>query len=234
MIAENLTEIKNRIKKAAENSPQADKNVTLVAVSKTFPSSSIREAYQAGQKIFGENKVQEALDKIDECKDLSAAEFHMIGHLQSNKIKYIPGVFKLIHSVDRKSLVKEMNKRFQNEGVEQDILVQVNLALEEQKGGVIPEKLDDLLEYILPCETLNLRGFMLMPPFREDPEDNRYFFAKMYELFSCYKDQFEKSDMENFDTLSMGMSADFEIAVEEGSNMVRVGSKIFGKRNYNR
>ncbi|TYB34489.1 MAG: YggS family pyridoxal phosphate-dependent enzyme [Flexistipes sinusarabici] len=231
MIAGNLTEIKERIKKAAENSPQTDKDVTLVAVSKTFPSSSIREAYQAGQKIFGENKVQEALDKIDECKDLPAVEFHMIGHLQSNKVKYIPGVFKLIHSVDRKSLVKEMHKRFHRDGVYQDILVQVNLALEEQKGGVIPEKLDDLLEYILQCNSLNLRGFMLMPPFRENPEDNRYLFAKMYELFGRYKDQFEKSDIKHFDTLSMGMSADFETAVEEGSNMVRVGSKIFGKRN---
>jgi len=234
MISENLTKIKSRIKKAVENSPQTDKNVTLVAVSKTFPSSSIREAYQAGQKIFGENKVQEALDKIDECKDLPAVEFHMIGHLQSNKVKYIPGVFKLIHSVDRKSLVKEMNKRFQREGVVQDILVQVNLAHEEQKGGIIPEKLDDLLEYILTSDSLNLRGFMFMPPLQENPEDNRYLFAKMYELFAHYKDQFEKSGMEGFDTLSMGMSADFETAVEEGSNMVRVGSKIFGKRNYKR
>jgi|Wag4MinimDraft_12_1082652.scaffolds.fasta_scaffold00024_2 hypothetical protein len=234
MIAEKLTEVKERIKKAAEKSPQADKNVTLVAVSKTFPPSSIREAYEAGQKIFGENKVQEALDKIDKCKDLSAAEFHMIGHLQSNKVKYIPGVFKLIHSVDRESLVKEMHKRFQREGVKHDILVQINLAREEQKGGVTPEKLDDLLEYILQCNSLNLRGFMFMPPFREDPEDNRYLFKKMYELFSSYKDQFEKSDMKDFDTLSMGMSADFEIAVEEGSTMVRVGSKIFGKRTYNK
>ncbi|WP_273267081.1 YggS family pyridoxal phosphate-dependent enzyme [Flexistipes sinusarabici] len=234
MIAENLAEINNRIKKAAEKSPQINKDVTLVAVSKTFPSSSIREAYQAGQKIFGENKVQEALDKIDECKDLSEAEFHMIGHLQSNKVKYIPGVFKLIHSVDRKSLVKEMHKRFYREGRKQDILVQVNLALEEQKGGVNQTNLDDLLEYILQCNSLNLRGFMLMPPFRENPEDNRYLFAKMYELFAQYKDQFEKSGTEGFDTLSMGMSADFEIAVEEGSNMVRVGSKIFGQRNYNK
>jgi len=232
MIAENLTEIKERIKKAAEKSPQTDKNVTLVAVSKTFPSSSIREAYEAGQKIFGENKVQEALDKIEECKNLSEAEFHMIGYLQSNKVKYIPGVFKLVHSVDRKSLVKEMHKRFHRERVEQDILVQVNLVHEEQKGGVVPEKLEDLLAYIRQCGSLNLRGFMIMPPFRKDPEDNRYLFAKMYELFAYYKDQFEKSGKKDFDTISMGMSSDFEVAVEEGANMVRVGSKIFGERNY--
>lgn len=234
MIAENLKDIERRIRKAAKKSPQTDENVTLVAVSKTFPSYSIREAYQAGQKIFGENKIQEALDKIEECKDLSEVQFHMIGHLQSNKVKYIPGIFKLIHSVDRKSLVKEMHKRFDKDGIRQNILVQVNLALEEQKGGIITEKLDDLLEYILLCNSLNLRGFMLMPPFRKDPGDNRYLFAKMYELFAYYKDQFEKSGKEDFDTLSMGMSADFEVAVEEGSNMVRVGSEIFGKRNYNK
>lgn len=232
MIAENLVEVTERIKEAAEKSPQSDKSVTLVAVSKTFPSSYIREAYHAGQKIFGENKVQEALDKAEECKDLTDAEFHMIGHLQSNKVKYIPGVFKLIHSVDRKSLVKEMQKRFKSERFSQDILVQVNLAYEEQKGGIEPEKLSDLLEYIRQCDQLRLRGFMLMPPFQEDPEKNRKLFAKMYELFSSYKDQFLKLGNDSFNILSMGMSADFVVAVEEGANMVRVGSKIFGKRDY--
>lgn len=232
MIEENLAYVRERIILAAKKSPQPNQEVTLVAVSKTFPPQYIREAYKAGQRIFGENKVQECLDKIKNLQDLTEIKYHMIGHLQSNKVKYITGVFDLIHSVDRESLVKEMNKRFHDAGVLQDVLIQVNLAGEDQKSGVNPEKLDRLVDTVIGSDVLRLRGFMLIPPFRSDPEENRYLFAKMYELFVHFKDQLKNANIHKFDILSMGMSGDFEIAIEEGSNMVRVGTKIFGQRNY--
>jgi len=232
MIEKNLAYVRERIMLAAEKSPQPNQEVTLVAVSKTFSPQYIREAYEAGQRIFGENKVQECLDKITHLQDLTEIKYHMIGHLQSNKVKYISGVFDLIHSVDRESLVKEMNKRFHDAGVLQDVLIQVNLAGEEQKSGVNPEKLDRLVDTVIGSDVLRLRGFMLIPPFRSDPEENRYLFAKMYELFVHFKDQLKNANIHKFDILSMGMSGDFEIAIEEGSNMVRVGTKIFGQRNY--
>ncbi len=232
MIEENLAYVRERITLAAKKSPQPNREVTLVAVSKTFPPQYIREAYKAGQRIFGENKVQECLDKIKNLQDLTEIKYHMIGHLQSNKVKYITGVFDLIHSVDRESLVKEMNKRFHDAGVLQDVLIQVNLAGEEQKSGVNPENLDGLVDTVINSDVLRLRGFMLIPPFRSDPEVNRCLFAKMYELFVHFKDQLKNANFHKFDILSMGMSGDFEIAIEEGSNMVRIGTKIFGQRNY--
>jgi len=223
-IKKNLENIYKRIELAASKAGRRKGEITLVAVSKTYPVEKILEAYECGQCIFGENRVQEALEKIDTLKDWKKITFHLIGHLQTNKVKYLKDNFSLVHSVDRIELVDEMEKRFSKINRVQDILIQVNIAKEPQKSGVLPEDFDFLLNKVLKSNFLNLKGLMMIPPFVDNPENNRVYFKKMYELFE------KVNTLKKIEFLSMGMSDDFDIAIEEGSNMVRIGSAIFGKR----
>lgn len=223
-IKKNLENIYKRIELAASKAGRRKGEITLVAVSKTYPVEKILEAYECGQCIFGENRVQEALEKIDALKDWKKITFHLIGHLQTNKVKYLKDNFSLVHSVDRIELVEEMEKRFSKINRVQDILIQVNIAKEPQKSGVLPEDFNFLLNKVLESSFLNLKGLMMIPPFIDNPENNRVYFKKMYELFE------KVNTLKKIEFLSMGMSDDFDIAIEEGSNMVRIGSAIFGKR----
>lgn len=182
-----------------------------------------------GQKIFGENRLQEALQKIEDLKEYSDINFHFIGHIQSNKVKYFDNHFSLIQSIDRVEIAEKINDNCKQKNIVQHILIQINLAKEPQKSGVYVEHLDELIKRIYSLKNLVLCGFMFIPPYKENPEDNRPLFREMKGLFDNYK---SKLNDESFVYLSMGMSADFEVAISEGSNMVRIGSAIFGCRNY--
>jgi hypothetical protein len=182
-----------------------------------------------GQKIFGENRLQEALNKIEDLKGYRDIDFHFIGHIQSNKIKYVNNHFSLIQSVDRTEIAEKIDRTCKQKKIVQPILIQVNLAKEPQKSGIYVENLDELVKRIYSLKNLLLCGFMFIPPYRENAEDNRPLFREMKGRFDDYK---SKLNDKNFTYLSMGMSADFEIAISEGSNMVRIGSAIFGRRNY--
>jgi hypothetical protein len=229
MINKNLKIIKEKIRIAAEKTGRSQDDITLVAVSKTFTTEHIIPAYKAGQRVFGENRLQEALEKIEQLKGYNDINFHFIGHIQSNKIKYFNNHFSLIQSVDRIEVAEKIDRKVCESHFIQDILVQVNLTKEEQKSGVHIEKLGELVEKILKLRSLVLCGFMYIPPYRENAEGNRNLFKEMKRLFDNYKFELHS---DNFKYLSMGMSGDFEIAIEEGSNMVRIGTAIFGSRNY--
>lgn len=226
IIAENISEIKEKIYQAALKSGRRSEDITLVAVSKTCGVEYILAAYKSGLKIFGESKIQEALIKIDELKNYNDITFHFIGNIQSNKVKYFTNHFKLIHSVDRIKIAELINEKCMKSNIYQDILVQVNLVKEKQKGGVYVEALDELLLNIKHLHFLRVRGLMFIPPYKDNPEDNRENFKNMYKLFSYHRNIYKN----DFKYLSMGMSDDFDIAIEEGSNMVRIGTKIFGHR----
>ena len=226
MIRRNLESIWEKIEKSAIRSGRKRDDITLVAVSKTFPVEYIIEAYKAGQTIFGENRVKEALQKIERLKETDIKPvFHLIGHLQTNKIRYLKNNFDLIHSVDRIELVNELEKRGGKDGFNFNVLIQVNIAREPQKSGVLMENYEKLVERILSCKHICLKGLMMIPPLEDNPENNRKYFVEMRKLFENLK-----KDVSGVEFLSMGMSDDFEIAIEEGSNMVRIGSAIFGER----
>lgn len=203
-------------------------DVLLVAVTKTHSVSEINEAIDNGVTDIGENKVQEILDKYDSVKPV---RWHMIGHLQTNKVKYIIDKVDLIHSVDSLKLAKEISKRATEHGKTMDILLQINIAGEESKFGVSPDESKDLLLSILnDCPALKIKGLMTVAPFAENPESVRSVFArakKMYEEFALINHA-----RLDFEYLSMGMTHDYTVAIEEGSNLVRVGTAIFGSRVY--
>jgi len=228
-IAENIASVQQRIRAACERSGRRSEDVTLVAVSKTKPADMVREAMQtAGILDFGENKPQELRDKCDILP--SEIRWHMIGNLQKNKVKYVVPRAVLIHSVGSKDLAKAIDKEAAKEGKIAQILVEVNMAHEASKGGVSPEECPDLVREIAALENLRIRGLMTVAPATERAEDNRVYFRGLRDLAVDI-------DAENIDNvsmceLSMGMSGDFEIAVEEGATLVRVGSSIFGERDY--
>lgn len=200
--------------------------IRLVAVSKTKPSTMIEEAAAAGQNIFGENYVQELATKAAEVR--SAVEWHFIGHLQSNKVKYIAGLASMIHSVDRFSLAKEIDRQWAKTGKVCDILIQVNISGEGTKSGTTSEEAENLVRQVSNLKSLHICGLMTMPPFFDDPEGARPYFSGLRSLS-------EKIDSLNIPNvsmkeLSMGMSGDFEVAIEEGATLVRIGSAIFGGR----
>lgn len=228
-IAENLDKIRDNID-LIKKEKGLDYPITLIAVSKTVDEEKVMEAYEHGQRDFGENKVQELTKKESSLNNLEDINFHMIGYLQSNKVKYLVNTAKLIHSLDRKSLIKEMEKRGRNEDFIFNCLIQVNLAKEESKSGIYIEDLDELLTSIENSEYIKVKGLMMIAPFYEDAEDVRPLFREMKELF----DELKSRDFKNIEMkyLSMGMSHDYKVAVEEGSNMVRIGTDIFGKRVY--
>jgi len=196
------------------------KNSKLIAVSKTKPASDIMEAYEAGIRDFGENHVQEILEKKDKLPN--DIRWHMIGHLQTNKVKDIVDKVYLIHSVDSVKLSKEIDKQAKKKDLLVNILLEVNIALEESKYGFKAEELDDAINEISLLSNVCIKGLMCVAPYTPAPEDNRKYFKKMNELKNKY----------NLDILSMGMSNDYKVADEEGSTYVRVGTKIFGERNY--
>lgn len=220
MIRENLEKIKQSI----------PKDVTLVAVSKTKPNSDIMEAYEAGHRVFGENRVQELTQKYEELpKDI---EWHMIGHLQSNKVKYIAPFVSLIHGVHKFKLLKEINKQAKKEGRVLDVLIQFHIAQEDSKFGFDFDEAKEMLEseQFVSLENINIRGVMGMATFTDNREQIEDEFRTLNNYFNVFKSNFFKFN-DAFNIVSMGMSGDYEIAIEEGSNMIRVGSKIFGERN---
>ena len=222
-----LEEVRERISKACERVGRDPKEVTLLGATKTVPAEVIRAFYECGLKTFGENRAQEFLKKWEALSDLSI-DWHFIGRLQSNKVKYLIGKVSLIHSVDRESLVDEIEKRAKKAGIIQDVLIEVNVGNEETKGGVSPEDLSRLTEYVLSKEHLSLKGLMAIPPYSEDPEEVRPYFTKLREM----KERLEREFGVALEHLSMGMSSDFEVAIEEGATIVRVGTLLFGERKY--
>ena len=228
MIKENLAQIENNIIAACEKVGRNRKEVTLIAVSKTKPVSMLEEAYETGIRDFGENKVQEMCDKFD-ClpKDI---RWHMIGHLQTNKVKYLMDKAYLIHSVDSLKLAQEIEKQAAKHNRIVDILIEVNIAQEESKFGLAIQDVLVLVKEIAKLSHLRIKGLMTIAPYVENPEDNRLYFRQIKQLSVDIASQ----NIENvsMDILSMGMSGDYQVAIEEGATMVRVGTSIFGERIY--
>lgn len=229
-IADNIAQIKEKIRAAAEKAGTNPNDILLVAVTKTRPVSDLNEAIDAGITDIGENKVQEIMDKYEDTKPVN---WHLIGHLQTNKVKYIIDKVALIHSVDSLKLAAEIDKRAKQHDKMAEILIQVNSAEEESKFGITTEETETLITAILEkYDNIKIRGLMCIAPFEDDPKEVKVFFdavKKQYDEFS--KIQHERLD---FAYLSMGMSHDFEVAIEAGANLVRVGTAIFGNRSYNR
>ena len=228
MIKENLRDVEERIAKACERVGRDKNEVTLIAVSKTKPVEAIREAMEYGAVHFGENKVQEIVDKYETISE--PLNWHMIGHLQRNKVKYIVDKVVLIHSVDSLRLAEQIHEEAKKKQVIVPILIEINVAGEESKFGVKPEETFDLVKQISLLSNVKIMGLMTIAPFVSNPEDNRVHFKKLYELNIDIKSK--NIDNVCMDVLSMGMTGDYEVAVEEGATMVRVGTGIFGERNY--
>ena len=222
-----ISRIQARIAKAAENCGRSPHEVKLVAVSKTKPVASIQQALDAGLDLFGENYIQEAREKVNALA-ASPAQWHFIGHLQSNKAKYAVRLFDLIHSVDSEKLARELNKQAAKIGKIQPILLQINIARETSKSGTSKEEAVDLVTRISTLESLSLRGLMTMPPFFDNPEKARPYFRELREL----REHIHGLTIPGIamDELSMGMTGDFEAAIEEGATLVRIGTAIFGGR----
>ena len=228
-IKENLEKIREIIKISAEKVGRNPQDIILLGASKTQPVEKIIEAYKSGLKYFGENKVQEGIKKIEQLKDIYPdIHWHFIGGLQTNKVKYAVRYYELIHSLDRESLADEIDKRAKKVGKIQECLIEVNIGEEDTKYGVKPENLERLYEYCLNKKNIKISGLMCIPPYSEDKEQSRKYFAKLREL----KEKLESIYKTNLPHLSMGMSDDFDVAIEEGATIVRIGTRIFGERNY--
>jgi len=226
-IARNLDSVRRRMAAAAHRVSRSPESVTLVAVSKTFPPELIQAACEAGQRAFGENRVQEALPKIDRLLSLGL-DWHLIGHLQSNKARKAVAAFAWIESIDSVDLLKKVDAAADELGVRRSVLVQVDLAHEATKHGADVAALKTLLTAAAEARALDLRGLMMVPPIPDTPEDSRSWFRELRNLRDrLVADGFPEAHLHN---LSMGMSHDFEVAIEEGATMVRVGSAIFGTR----
>ena len=228
-IAENVKLVKENIAAAAVRCGRDPKDIKLVAATKMNDAFRVREAIAAGVDICGENRVQELQEKLAQGA-YDGCPLHFIGHLQKNKVKYIIGKVELIHSVDSVSLAQEINKRAAALGLTQDILLEVNIGAEENKSGFAPEELSCALDEMAQFSSIRVLGLMAIPPVCEISENNRVYFRRMKQLFIDIGQK--KYDNVIMQLLSMGMSADYEVAVEEGANLVRVGTGIFGARNY--
>ncbi len=226
-IAANLQSVRSRIDAAARRAGRDPSDVHLVAVSKTFGAAHVRAAWAAGQRDFGENKVQEALQKIGETTDMEI-RWHLIGHLQSNKAKKAVAQFACIHSVDSVDLLQKMDAAAREQGASPDVLVQIDLAGEATKFGAGAEEARRLLDAALEAQAVRVAGLMLIPPWNEDQEQTRTWFVRLRELRDAWRGEGVRPDALRH--LSMGMSHDFEAAIEEGATLVRVGTAIFGKR----
>ena len=228
MLKDNLTNVEQHIKEACERSGRSLSAVCLVAVSKTKPKEMLMEVYDCGIRQFGENYVQEMVDKVESLpKDIT---WHMIGHLQRNKVKYVVGRAAMIHSVDSERLAAAISEEAVKKNIVQDILVEVNVAGEENKFGVTCEDASAFIENIAQLKNIRIRGLMTSAPFVDNPEDNRKYFKQLKQLLV----DINQKNIDNvcMDVLSMGMTNDYTVAVEEGATHVRVGTAIFGARDY--
>ena len=216
MIAEGLARVQERMEQAARRVGRRCEEITLIGVSKVMPAAALREAYQAGLRHFGENYVQEFAQKRPEVGELPGAVFHMIGHLQSNKARQAAELFDVIQTVDNARLARRLDEA----GKPLQVLLEVKLSPEETKTGVDPAELAALIDAVRGLDRLELRGLMVMPPWPKNPEDSRPYFRRLRELASGH----------GLTELSMGMSGDFEVAIEEGATLLRVGTAIFGPR----
>jgi pyridoxal phosphate enzyme (YggS family) len=229
-IKENIHNILEEMKVAAKRGGRDPRELLLIAVTKTRSPEEINEAIDSGITDIGENKAQEILEKYDEVKSV---RWHMIGHLQTNKVKYIIDKVSVIHSVDSMKLALEIDKRAKQHDKDMDILIQVNPASEDSKFGISIEETESMIEEVLKkCANLHIRGLMSIAPKADNPEDVRGYFKEMKLLYDKYG-SIEHPRID-FKYLSMGMSGDFQVAVEEGANAIRIGTSIFGDRNYNR
>ena len=211
-----LEDVQARIAAAAARAGRKADDITLLAVTKKFPAAVMREAYAAGIRQFGENYVQEFEDKSPALADLAGARFHLIGHLQSNKTRRAAELFQVVQTVDTPKLARRLDA----EGRPLDVMIEVKLSEEQTKAGADPETLDEIVAAIRACRNLNLRGLMTMPPWTDEAEPSRPYFARLREL----------AHKHGLPELSMGMSHDFEVAIEEGSTCVRIGTALFGPR----
>lgn len=230
-ISENLDRIRDRIATAARRAGRNPNDVRLMAVCKTFPSEAVREAYDAGQRLFGENRVQEFAEKWAALRELDGCDWHMIGHLQSNKAKLAAELFNGVDSLDSVALGNKLNVAAEKAGKVLPILVEVNLGGEQSKSGVRPDspELHDVLAAAANWPNLHIRGLMAIPPYTDDPEGARPFFRVLRQFCEDFtKKSYARVEMKE---LSMGMSHDFEVAIEEGSTCVRIGTAIFGERS---
>ncbi len=228
MISDNIKAVEERLEKATILRPQGFAKAQLIAVSKTKPVSMLQEAYDTGIRDFGENKVQELVDKIDQMP--SDIRWHLIGHLQTNKVKYIVGKTYLIHSVDSVKLAKEIQKEAEKKNCDVDILIEVNVAGEESKFGLSPRDVLSVVREISVLDRVHIKGLMTIAPYTDDAESNRGYFRQLRDL-SVDIDS-KNIDNVSMNVLSMGMTGDYEVAAEEGASFVRVGTGIFGERNY--
>lgn len=209
---------------AARRAGRNPEDVVLIAASKGVGVDRLKEGLSAGVRVFGESKVQDALPKLQSLGD--KAEWHFIGHLQSNKVKYVVGAFTLIHSVDSIELSEEINRRAEKMGIIQDVLLEVNVSGERRKFGVMPDNVITITKAFSKLRHVSLRGFMTVPPYSDNPEEARPYFRMLREI----RDNVRHTGSVNCGELSMGMSNDFEVAIEEGATMVRIGTALFGTR----
>lgn len=227
-IKKNYAQVLQNIENACERAGRKKEDVTLIAVSKTKPVEMLQEVYDAGCRDFGENKVQEIMDKYDKLP--SDIRWHMIGHLQTNKVKYIVDKVYMIHSVDSMKLAKEISKEALKKNVSVKILLEVNVAKEDSKFGMMSEEVKNFYNEVVDLPGLEVCGLMTIAPYVENAEENRQYFVKLKQLVVDMTA--EKTDNKSVGELSMGMTGDYEVAVEEGATYVRVGTGIFGERNY--
>ena len=228
MLRDNLAQVEHNMEEACRRAGRDRSEVTLIAVSKTKPAETLQEAYDLGVRVFGENKVQEMADKYEVLpKDI---RWHLIGHLQRNKVKYIIDKAVLIHSVDSLRLAQTIEKEAKKHNLTAHILIEVNVAREESKFGIFPEDLEALVDEIAKLPHIQVDGLMTIAPFVPDPEENRPVFRELRKL--SVDISAKKVDNVNMSVLSMGMTNDYQVAIEEGATMVRVGTGIFGARNY--
>lgn len=230
MLKENLNEVEAQIQRACETAGRSRQEVTLIAVSKTKPVEMLKEIYDAGIRDFGENKVQELTEKYEVMPE--DMKWHMIGHLQRNKVKYIVDKVELIHSVDSLRLAQEISKEAVKKDVTVSILIEVNIAGEETKFGLSKEEVCTLVEEAAKLPNIHIKGLMTVAPPVADPEENRPFFRKIKELSVDITNK--NIDNVTMEILSMGMTNDYMVAIEEGATMVRVGTGIFGERDYSK
>nr|WP_048571160.1 YggS family pyridoxal phosphate-dependent enzyme [Clostridium cylindrosporum] len=223
---QNLQNVYLKIETAANLTGRKKEDITLIAVSKTKPIEMLEEAYNLGVKVFGENKVQELVEKYEKLQDV---HWHLIGTLQKNKVKYIIDKVDLIHSLDNFDLAKEIDKRAKAKGIIANVLIQINIGEEESKSGILKEELNQFIEELKVFENIKVCGLMAIPP-KCTGDEVRYYFKQMKILFDNLKTKENSKLIMKY--LSMGMTGDYEVAIEEGANMVRVGTGIFGDRDY--
>lgn len=216
MLKDNLDAVEERIERAVSRCGRKRREITLLAVTKVFPATVIRDGFELGLRDFGENYVQEFQDKYQQVADLPGARFHFIGHLQSNKTKPAAQIFQVIETVDSLKIAERLNAA----GKQLEVMFEVKLSEEQSKSGASPDELPALIEGVRGCSNLNVTGLMTMPPWSDDPEPSRPYFRRLKQL----------ADQHGMSQVSMGMSHDLEVAIEEGATVIRVGTALFGKR----